>query len=344
MTIKQVAREAGVSIATVSRVLNGKGPVLPATRDRIREVARRLRYVPHGGARSLITRRTNTVGVLLPDLHGAFYSELIRGLDREARRRGYHLLVSGSHGNPQEMASVLQATRGRVDGMIVMAPALGEELPEGVRAVRLGSGRLGQHHDSFGFANRAGAAEMVRHLAAAGRRRIAFVQGPPDNVDARERLQGYRAAIARERLPRSAALEIPGDFTEDSGAAAVEAVLSRVPRPDAVFAANDAMAVGVLAELRSLGIAVPGEIAVVGFDDIPLARYLTPSLTTVRVPLAEMAARALSRLLDRLDGGTIDRPCHVTLPVELVVRESCGAGPDLEGSGLGAARSAGTLR
>ena len=144
VTIKDVAAQAGVSVATISRVLNGKGPVRESTSRRVKETAQALRYAPHGVARSLSTRRTNTIGLLLPDLHGEFFSEVIRGIDIEARQCGYHLLVSGFHSDQGEMSAVLQAMRGRVDGLIVMSPdreaaALWGQLPLGLPAVLLNS-------------------------------------------------------------------------------------------------------------------------------------------------------------------------------------------------------------
>ena len=248
-TIKDVAREAGVSVATVSRVINTKGPVREATRDRILAVAAALRYVPHGGARSLITNRTSTVGALLPDLHGEFFSELIRGMDLAARRNGYHLLISGSHADRDEVEAVLRALRGRVDGLILMSPdidaaTLEANLPDDLPVVLLNCRVDGRTLDALAIDNVGGAAAMVRHLAGLGHRRIAFVGGAAGNNDAEERLRGYRKARRELRLPADAELEIAGDFSEESGYRAGGRLLALDPRPDAVFAANDSMAIG----------------------------------------------------------------------------------------------------
>ncbi|HEX2757392.1 MAG TPA: LacI family DNA-binding transcriptional regulator, partial [Thermoanaerobaculia bacterium] len=199
-TIREVARAAGVSVATVSRVLNGKGPVREVTSRRVRAAADRLRYVPHGGARSLITRRTNAIGVLLPDLFGEFFSEAIRGIDRAARGAGYQLLVSGSHGDRARAETALRAMRGRVDGLVVMSPSvdgptLSANLPEGWPVMLLNCAVDGSAFDSINIDNEGGAAAMVKHLVALGHRRIAHVTGPIDNWDARERLRGYRRAV-----------------------------------------------------------------------------------------------------------------------------------------------------
>jgi LacI family transcriptional regulator len=329
VTIKQVAREAGVSIATVSRVLTGNGPVLASTRARILEVAQRLRYVPHVGARSLATQRTQAIGVLLPDIHGEFFSELIRGLDRTAAAREYHLLVSGSHGGRESLEALLRTMRGRVDGMIVMTPeldgsALREAVPDGVPTVTLSS-PAAPGVDSIEVDDHGGAEAMVRHLASLGHRRIAFLTGPPGNRDALERLRGYRDAVRALGLPRTAALVLSGDFDEESGRRAADDLLALDPPPDAVFAANDAMALGLLSGLTERKVSVPGDLALAGFDDVPLARFLCPALTTVRVPMQQMATLAIERLFERIDGKMVRTRRHRTLPTEVIVRASCGA-------------------
>ena len=336
MTIRDVARVGGVSVATVSRVLNGIRSVRPETRARILQVVERVGYVPHGGARSLITRQTRTVGVLLPDLHGEFFSELIRGVDLAARRRGYHLLVSGSHSDRAEIAAVLRALRGRVDGLVVMspeidAPILRENLPADLPVVLVGAGNgsgssaTARAYDVLEIDNRAGAAAMVRHLTALGHRRIAFIAGPSHNHDAQERLAAYRETLAAVGRAPAPELVLAGDFTQESGFETGRRLLALSPRPTAVFAANDAMAIGCLAALREAGVRVPQEIALAGFDDIPIARYLSPPLTTVRVGISELGATALERLLLALAGEPAPGVAVEIHPTALVVRGSCGA-------------------
>jgi LacI family transcriptional regulator len=330
VTIKQVAHQAGVSVATVSRVLNDKGPVAEETRQRIRTVAERLRYVPHGAARSLITNKTNTIGVLLPDIYGEFFSEIIRGMDHAARRRGYHLLVSSSHGDRSEIEAVLRATRGRVDGLIVMSPELDVQtlqanLPETLPIVMLNCRGNGTVFDSITVDNYAGAFEMVRHLAELGHRRIALVKGPPNNYDARERLRGYRDAARALSIERSRDLEIEGDFTEEAGHRAGKHIAAIKPRPTAIFATNDAMAIGVLSALHEAGLEVPRDIAVAGFDDIPISRFVSPSLSSVHVAIPELGGRAIERLIHAIEAKNRHKRRHETLPTTLVVRSSSGA-------------------
>ena len=323
-----MAREAGVSVATVSRVINGKGPVREATRRRIRRVVERLRYAPHGAARSLITRETRTLGVLLPDLFGEFFSELIRGIDLAARQSGYHLLVSGSHGDRLEVQALLRAIRGRVDGLIALSPdvnalAFEANLPAGFPVVLLNGGDRRSDYGSIRVDNYGGAFAMTRHLTGLGHRRIAFVTGPVRNPDASERLRGYRDAVGRHG--RDGALEIPGDFREDAGYRAASRLLTCKPLPTAVFAANDAMAIGLLCALRRRRVRVPEDLALAGFDDIPIAPFIAPPLTTVHVPIAELGSRATVRLLQALETGDGRTGREEILPTTLVVRSSCGA-------------------
>lgn len=302
-TIRDVARRARVSVATVSRALNGFENVSDETRGRIADAVRELGYVPHAGARSLSLARTNAIGVVLPDLHGEFFSEVVRGMDREASRRGYLLLLSNLHAGPQQAALALKAMRGRVDGLIVMAPHLSEEvltaaLPAGLPSVLINTRDSSGRHASIHLDNRAGARAVVDHLVANGRRKLVHIAGPTGNIDAAERAEAFRAAAAAHGVEWQI---VQGDFEERSGNAAVAALLTGGCDFDAVFAANDNMAIGALQALRSAGIAVPEQVGVAGFDDIPIAAHL--GLTTIRVRIAELGERALARLLGNLSNG-----------------------------------------
>ena len=350
-SIFEVARRCGVSVATVSRVLNEKGPVRAATRERVLAAVAELGYVPHAAARSLSTRRAMLIGVVLPDMHGEFFSETVRGIDRAARASGYHLLVSGSHGDPAETEDVLQALHGRVDGLILMAPGLEptwlagrlprrlpvvllnprDEGPRAKVARRLRSGDVPSDtatagHPTIRIDNRRGARLAVEHLVGLGHRAIAFVTGPSGNSDASERLRGYQQELKRHGIAFDARLVIAGDFSEESGGRAGEVIAGLKPRPTAVFAANDAMAIGCLGALRERGLEVPADVSLVGFDDIPIARYLSPALTTVRVPILELGQRAMSRLLSTLERGERTASDEVIAPT-LAIRASA-ARPD----------------
>jgi len=328
VTIKDVARVAGVSVASVSRALNGHESVTEPTRRRILQAAGELRYVPHAAARSLITRRTDMVGVLLPDLHGEFFSELIRGMDSAARASGRHLLVSSSHGSASEADQALRSLQGRVDGLVVMSPhadtsMLAANLPTTLPTVLVNTRIAAGSYAALAVDNHGGATAMVRHLIDSGYRHIAFISGPQHNFDADERLRGYRDTLARHRGTRETILQ--GDFSEASGYRAGLDICAREEKPDAIFAANDMMALGCLFALTEHGLRVPDDIALAGFDDIPIARFVTPPLTTVRVRIAELGRRAFERLIALIDKkGSVELSTD-RLSCELVIRQSCGA-------------------
>jgi LacI family transcriptional regulator len=328
VTIKDVAREANVSVATVSRVLNGSGPVSEATQRLIREVAGKMRYVPHNGARSLITSKTETLGVLLPDLYGEFFSEVIRGMDNTAQRHGFHLLISRSYADKHEIDTAMRAMRGRVDGVVVMSPDLDDDsllnLPSTIPVVLLCSVSRGNQIDSLTIQNSRGAREMVNHLVAQGHTRIAIIKGSPRNYDAAERLRGYRMALRDAGITPEPALEREGDFTEAGGYAASLELLEMKRRPTAIFAANDSMAIGVLSALRESGVRVPDDMAVAGFDDIPLARYMDPPLSSVRVPICALGARAVELLLHGVTHKNDHERRRERVSTELVIRRSTG--------------------
>lgn len=328
VTIKDVAREAKVSVATVSRALNGLSSVTEKTRARVMKIASDMQFVPSSAARSLISRRTQTIGALLPDLYGEFFSELIRGIDQAARAHGLHLLLTSIRGDATEAASAMKALHGRVDGLLVMSPHanaefLAKNLPRDIPAVLMNSRGAGGAYAAFNVDNYGGALSMVRHLVGRGHSRIALIAGPEHNFEAQERLRGYRDGMA-QCAPVTEELILQGDFTEESGWRTGNQILALAERPTAVFAANDMMAIGCLFALTEAGVQVPGEIALAGFDDIPMARFISPPLTTVRVRIAELGSLALERL-----AMGIEQPQRVcaspqTLRCELVVRSSCG--------------------
>ena len=323
VTIRDVARLAQVSVATVSRALNGQQNVARPVRERVLDAARELKYVPHHAARSLSSRKTRTIGVVLPDLHGEFFSELMRGIDQVAREHGQHLLVSSYHGHPEELGDALRAMRGRVDGLLVMSPfvdssAIAHDLDDTQPAVLINTHLSGVGVGTLSIDNHGGALAMVEHLAAQGFERIAFVAGPADNFDAAERLRGYREAMAALR-PNIEPLVLQGAFDESSGHAAGRALLEMDERPDAVFAANDMMALGCLFAFHQAGLRVPDDIGLAGFDDIPLARHV--SLTTVQVRIAELGERAIARLIGGLESKEFDDREETHEP-ELIVRST----------------------
>ena len=324
-TIRDVAERAEVSVASVSRVLTGAGPVTPATRDKVMEAVEALQYVPHSGARSLSTSKTQTIGVILPDLYGEYFSELIRGMDVAARTLGYHLIVSSSHDDAEEASAAIRSMRGRVDGLIVLSPHLDAANLAASLAGRLPillmNGGDGAGRPSIVVDNHGGAVQAVEHLVATGRRRIAHISGPAGNLEAEARLAGYLEAVARANLP---SLVVEGEFTQASGHRAAAELAARAERPDAIFAGNDMMAVGAMLALQDAGLGVPDDVALVGFDDVPIAGLMRPALTTLRIQIAETGRSALERLVRLINAAgeaVADTACEVVRP-ELVVRPS----------------------
>jgi LacI family transcriptional regulator len=323
-TIRDVARRAQLSVATVSRALNGFENVSEESREKIAAAVKELGYVPHAGARSLSLAKTNAIGVVLPALHGEFFSEVVRGMDQVASARGYFLLLSNMHPDaPGGSAGVLRALRGRVDGLLLMAPhvqdhELVEALPAGLPTLLINTrgqpaGCPGIHLD-----NAAGAKAVAEHLLALGRKRIVHITGPAGNIDAQERAEAFGQTVSG----KGKLITVGGDFYEESGQRLVKGLLDAGRDFDAIFAANDNMAMGALTALREAGLRVPQDVAVAGFDDIPLAKHL--GLTTVRVRIADLGERALERLIGILSnrdpgGDELHAP-------ELVVRSSTDPG------------------
>jgi LacI family transcriptional regulator len=301
-TIRDVARRAQVSVASVSRVLNRLDNVSEETKTRVSDAVRELGYVPHAGARSLSLARTNAIGVVLPDFHGEFFSEIVRGMDREASRRGYMLLLSNVHHGSEQSANAMRAMRGRVDGLIVLAPHLTTEelanaIPGGSPAVLINTRGDAAGHPGVRLDNAAGARAVADHLVKLGRKRIVHISGPEGNIDAQERAEAFAQAMEESGV---ALTTLQGDFAEESGEAAIDSLLQSGQEFDAVFAANDMMASGALQALNRAGIRVPEQVAVAGFDDIPLARHIR--LTTIHVGIAELGERAVDRLISILSG------------------------------------------
>ena len=345
-TIRDVADRAQVSVASVSRVLTGAGPVTEATRLKVLEAVEALQYVPHSGARSLSTSRTQTIGVILPDLYGEFFSELIRGMDVAARALGFHLIVSSSHDDAAEASAPLRSMRGRVDGLIVLSPHLDAANLAATLAGRLPillmNGGDGAGRPSIVVDNHGGAVQAVEHLVATGRRRIAHISGPTGNLEAETRLTGYLEAMARADL---ATLVVEGAFDQASGYRAGAELAARADRPDAIFAGNDMMAVGAMLALQDAGLGVPDDVALVGFDDVPIAGLMRPGLTTLRIQIAETGRRALERVVRLINAAgedVADTACEVVRP-ELVVRPSSNPATQVQSTSGGRPRAGADL-
>lgn len=327
VTIREVARVAGVSASTVSRVFNQADLVSSKTRARILEVAERLQYVPNAAARSLSIRRTHVLGLLVPLPHSEFFIEMMRGMDDAAQELGFLLLISGSHNRIEDTRTAFRSMKGQVDGFLVVAPnvepeALWDVLPRDVPAVFLNSSAPGDRYSTIRLTNRDGARAAVQHLLALGHERIAIVKGPAVNGEAQERLEGYQQALRDAGIEPDPQLEVDGTFTRESGVAAGRVLLGLPRPPTAVFASNDLMAIGLLTVFHGAGLRVPDDVAIVGFDDIPMARYVQPALSTVHVPIYQIGRRAVERLVALVEKEGEGEPTADVLETRLVVRAS----------------------
>jgi DNA-binding LacI/PurR family transcriptional regulator len=330
-TLEQVAALAGVSRATVSRVVNGSPKVSPAVRAQVERAVAKLGYVPNRAARSLVTRRADSVALVVSEPHTRFFSEpffagVVRGVGAALAETGVQLLLLIAHDVGDRGRLERDVVGGRVDGVLLASLHGDDPLPgtlerAGVPAVLVGRPAGAGPASYVDADNRGGAGKAVDHLARRGRRRIATITGPQDMGVGQDRLDGYRDGLAAAGLAAADDLVEAGDFTEEAGAAAMGRLLRRPGPPvDAVFAASDLMAAGALRALRAAGRRVPEDVAVVGFEDSAVARYAQPPLTTVRQPIEEMGRQATRLLLAKIAGETGDM--HLILDVELVVRAS----------------------
>ncbi|SEF17292.1 LacI family DNA-binding transcriptional regulator [Jiangella alba] len=325
VTIRDVARHAGVSVATVSRALRGSDLVHPATRERVDAAIEELRFTPSQLGRSLAERRHAANGIVFPDLSGPFYAEVVLGYEEVAATLGRSVLILSTQNRESADEMVLDLA-GRVDGLAVFGrtvhdDVVAEVVQRGVPVVLMARTEIAGA-DSVRTENVVAAASVVDHLLTHGHRRMAFLGDPVDSTDVAERWAGFRGALAQAgaEVPERA---IPAGFKEDDGAR-VAAELTAGDLPDVVVCANDELALGLTVALAEQGIQVPGDVAVTGWDDVMAARYA--GLTTVRQPMREMGARA-ARLLDARISGDRSEPRHDVLTTQLVVRRSCGPHP-----------------
>ncbi|RCW72609.1 LacI family DNA-binding transcriptional regulator [Pseudorhodoferax soli] len=325
-TIKDVARQARVSVTTVSHVVNKTRFVSEEGRNRVEQAIRELGYVPSAVARSLQRSATNTLGMLIPNSSNPYFAEIVRGIEDRCFGAGYNLVLCNTDDEPRRQGMVLQVlAERRVDGLIVVSSGEDPALPELLAGLRMPTVMVDREIDTLPCdlvetAHMQGALLAVQHLTALGHRRIACIGGPAGVATADQRAEGWRMALAGLGLA-SAGLLQPGDFTSEGGYAAMHAILRQTPRPSAVFVANDLMAIGALCAAHECGVAVPDELSLVGFDDIELARFACPPLTTVAQPKQRIAAMAVDMLLERIEGRRQDVR-KVVLQPELRVRAS----------------------
>jgi LacI family transcriptional regulator len=329
-TLVEVARLAGVSRSTVSRVINDHPNVGTETRQRVWEAIRQSGYRPHAVARSLVTKRTQIIGMVIPEQVTALFTDpffpiLLRSATESCNKHRYQLMLSlfSSSADRQEMYERLVGNA-YLDGVIVASSALDDPLIPDLLRDGVPFICIGRHPDprvrSVDVDNVGGARMAVDYLIRLGHRRIGALTGRLDTAHGQDRLDGYRQALKTHQIPFNEDLIVEGDFTERSGMTGVQRLLPA--EPSAVFVASDTMAVGALRARRQDGLEVPRALALVGFDDIPVASTIEPPLTTVRQPIGRLAALAVETLLDLIEHPG-SGPQRIVLPTQLVVRESC---------------------
>jgi len=336
-SITDVARLAGVSTATVSRVVSAAPyAVSPATRERVLDAARTLDYVPNALARGLLKSYIPVVGVIVHDITDPYFAEVVRGVEDAASLGGYLVITCSSDRIPEREDSYVRLLRSMRAATIIFAgsglddPALNDRVRRHLTAMRAYGAavvHLSPHaagEPEVGVDNAHGVASMVGELVRLGHRRIAFLSGPTSLYVARQRLEGYREGLAAAGIAFDGRLVVSTGFNREGGALGIDRLRAGGVPFTAVCAANDLLALGALERLAQLGVAVPGEVSVAGFDDIQTAAMTTPSLSTVRLPLHEIGRRGFAYAERRLAGA---RPRREVLPTELVMRESTAPPP-----------------
>lgn len=332
--ITEIAQRAGVSVATVSRALNNKGSVHQSTRKRVLDIAREIDYRPGLTLSFEPIKKTKTIGLALPGISDDFYSSIGNAIDQAAKTAGYHLLISATHSQKtyaKEIISLMEEKQ--IDGLLLMAPLIRQEISEvanhsNLPIVTMNMGNMGINLPGFGIDNHNGAYAVVEHLINHGYRKIAMIQGPDGNFDAEARNKGYRQALAKYDIPFKSSFSVNGDFSNQGGYYAFCRLMSQPEKPEAIFAANDMMAIGCYDAAKSMSLNIPEDVAIAAFDDIYIGRLLSPQLTTAHVPIEELGIKAFQCLKNIIEGEIqTKQPFYEELSVGLIVRESCGCKP-----------------
>lgn len=329
--IKEVARLASVSTATVSRALASPHQVSPETRARVMAAVDKVGYVPNPAARTLRSRKTHMVLVVLPDLGNIFFSQVLRGIEEELFANGYGMVIGDINGVAEKEAGFAAfAAAGQVDGVLLLNGHMldqgevgGETL--GVPMVALCEAIEDARIPQIEANNREAACRMTQYLAGLGHRAICYIRGPAANVLERERFSGYRDGLEKAGLAFDPELVWQGDYKLETGALIGQSIITRERRPTAIFCSNDEMAIGLLRALAQAGLRVPEDISVAGFDDIEFAAMAIPALTTIRQPRRELGRQGALALLELLRGRT--PPTRLRLETELIERASTAPPP-----------------
>ncbi|KFL16228.1 catabolite control protein A [Geobacillus stearothermophilus] len=326
VTIYDVAREANVSMATVSRVVNGNPNVKPSTRKKVLEAIERLGYRPNAVARGLASKKTTTVGVIIPDISSIFFAELARGIEDIATMYKYNIILSNSDQNKEKELHLLNTMLAKqVDGLLFMGGTITEEhvaeFQKSSVPIVLAATVGPEEIPSVNIDYEQAAFEAVTYLLEKGNRRVAYVTGPTDDPINQRKLAGYRRALEERGVPYDEELVVEGDNSYDSGLEAYEKIAELAERPTAVFAGTDEMALGIIHSAQDHNVRVPEELEVVGFDNTRLATMVRPRLTTVVQPMYDIGAVAMRLLTKYMNKEKVDNHI-VVLPHRLEVRES----------------------
>jgi LacI family transcriptional regulator len=329
VTIQDVAKAAGVSVSTVSRVLNDKDDVSPETYRKVRDVIKESGYTSSLAARSMRSRRTNVVGLILPDVKDPFSVQVMRGVNRAIDELGYDLIVytsgsikkDSSAGRERHYVSLLNGSI--TDGIIVVTPTA-TTFSTTSPVVAVDPNNESPEFPAVIATNRDGALAMMEYLISLGHRRIGFIGGRPELQSAVRRLQGYEDGLRQANIPIDPALIQAGDFTTERGFMCAQKLLGLSDPPTAIFAANDQSAIGAIQAANQAGLRIPDDLSVVGFDNIPEAGFMSPGLTTVDQFIDRMGYVATEMLIDLIQGEMLESNLH-KIPTQLIVRDTCRA-------------------
>jgi DNA-binding LacI/PurR family transcriptional regulator len=330
MNIREVAKRAGVSTATVSRVVNGTAPVGARTEQLVRAAIERSGYYPNTHARTLGTGKSHIYGLIISDIENPFFPELVKCFERIAVEHGQEVLIANTDYKPERMqVCVRRMLERKVDGVAIMTSEMDPELTQilsgrGIPMVFLDTGSVGKRISNICIDYGDGIDQAIDHLTSLAHRRIAFVSGPVDLASARIRREAFLTSLRRKKLKCRADFIREGNHRFDGGYAAMIEMLKLRVRPTAVLASNDLTAIGIMGAVHAAGLRVPEDISVVGFDDIAISSFMPPPLTTIRLPRAEIAERAFTSLYAASHRGESQGTTHI-VPVELVIRQSTAA-------------------
>lgn len=329
-TIKQIAKKANVSIATVSRALNNDVRVILETREKVLRISNELNYKPNLVARNFVKKTSNAIGLILPDISDEFFTDIIRGVDEITYKNGYYTMVASSHKHRTLTDSITTFSQtGLVGGVILLMSAMTDDLKNilnhtKIPVVLIGGGKQEQGFDTIAIENYEGAFNATDYLIKnKGFKKIAHITGPAENYDAFLRKKGFIDACKKNGVTINKSFIVDGNFTIDSGYHGFIQLYGLPEKPEAIFAANDMMALGCYDAANYFNVKIPDDISLIGFDDIFISKYINPGLTTVRVQIEEVGKAAAILLIERMNNPNGKTHSLIKIPTELIIRNSC---------------------